>query len=233
MAVASAFSGVEGRGFRGCNARGKKNSERRGPSVSYLPSSIASDRAPHPHPSAPPAMLRRRGAAAGRLWPSSSRRLVARGARVSASASASASLARAPSLPSVGPLRLFSRSSPPPPPSSSSSSSSSSAAPDAFCSASMTAEERSVAALLAAELRPTSLVVQDVSGGCGTMFAIQVASRRFRDLSLLAQQRLVNAALGDRVRSWHGLQLRTSVPPGGDDDAAAPSEGAPARPGPR
>lgn len=76
----------------------------------------------------------------------------------------------------------------------------------------MTPAERSVAALLAAKLQPTSLRVQDVSGGCGSMYAIQIASPLFRGHSLLKQQRMVNAALGGLVKSWHGLQIRTSVP---------------------
>lgn len=77
----------------------------------------------------------------------------------------------------------------------------------------MTPAERSVAALLAQKLQPTNLLVQDVSGGCGSMYAIQIESPLFRGHSLLRQQRMVNAALGDLVKSWHGLQIRTSVPP--------------------
>ncbi|ODA76797.1 hypothetical protein RJ55_07313 [Drechmeria coniospora] len=77
----------------------------------------------------------------------------------------------------------------------------------------MSPAEASIAALLADKLAPTShLLVQDVSGGCGSMYAIQVASPRFRGQSLLKQQRMVNAALGDLVKSWHGVQIRTIVP---------------------
>ncbi|RCI14746.1 hypothetical protein L249_6687 [Ophiocordyceps polyrhachis-furcata BCC 54312] len=81
----------------------------------------------------------------------------------------------------------------------------------------MTTAERSVASLLTSKLSPTKLLVQDISGGCGTMYAIHVASPLFRGHSLLKQQRMVNLALGDLVKSWHGLQLRTSVP---EDDGA-------------
>jgi stress-induced morphogen len=59
----------------------------------------------------------------------------------------------------------------------------------------------------------TSVLVRDVSGGCGSMYAIDVSSPRFRGMNLLAQQRLVNRALGEQVRQWHGVQIRTSVPP--------------------
>lgn len=77
----------------------------------------------------------------------------------------------------------------------------------------MTPAERSVAALLAAKLAPTHVLVQDVSGGCGSMYAIQIASPLFRGQTLLKQQRMVNAALGDVVKSWHGVQIRTVVSP--------------------
>ncbi|RDA85552.1 hypothetical protein CP532_3315 [Ophiocordyceps camponoti-leonardi (nom. inval.)] len=82
---------------------------------------------------------------------------------------------------------------------------------------SMTPAERSVASLLTSKLSPTKLLVQDISGGCGTMYAIHVTSPIFRGHPLLKQQRMVNLALGDLVKSWHGLQLRTSVP---EDDPA-------------
>ncbi|ROT36158.1 bola-like protein [Sodiomyces alkalinus F11] len=64
---------------------------------------------------------------------------------------------------------------------------------------------------LAAEFAPVELDVRDVSGGCGSMYAIDIASPRFAGLTMLKQQRMVNAVLGDRVKEWHGLQLRTRV----------------------
>ncbi|KAK3302778.1 bola protein [Chaetomium strumarium] len=65
---------------------------------------------------------------------------------------------------------------------------------------------------LAAEFEPTQLVVQDISGGCGSMYGIEISSERFRGLTMLRQQRLVNAALGDLMKDWHGVQLKTRVP---------------------
>ncbi|KAL2753079.1 hypothetical protein ACRALDRAFT_1066006 [Sodiomyces alcalophilus JCM 7366] len=62
---------------------------------------------------------------------------------------------------------------------------------------------------LTAELAPVELDVRDVSGGCGSMYAIDIASPKFAGLTMLKQQRMVNAVLGDRVKEWHGLQLRT------------------------
>ncbi|KAK4214305.1 bola protein [Rhypophila decipiens] len=66
--------------------------------------------------------------------------------------------------------------------------------------------------ILVAELFPTELVVKDISGGCGSMYGIDIVSEKFRGLNMLKQQRLVNAALGDLVKEWHGLQLKTRTP---------------------
>ncbi|UKZ76960.1 hypothetical protein TrVFT333_004676 [Trichoderma virens FT-333] len=79
--------------------------------------------------------------------------------------------------------------------------------------ADMSPAESSIAAILAAKLNPTSLLVQDISGGCGSMYAIDITSPAFKGLNMLKQQRMVNAALGDLVKEWHGVQIRTRVPP--------------------
>lgn len=65
---------------------------------------------------------------------------------------------------------------------------------------------------LVAELAPTQLLVQDISGGCGSMYGIEISSEKFRGLNMLKQQRLVNAALADLMKDWHGVQLKTRVP---------------------
>ncbi|KAG5958768.1 hypothetical protein E4U58_005253 [Claviceps cyperi] len=76
---------------------------------------------------------------------------------------------------------------------------------------SMSLAEESIAERLRKELQPTELLVRDVSGGCGSMYAIDIASPAFKGMSMLKQQRMVNAALGDLMRGWHGLQLNTRV----------------------
>jgi BolA-like protein 3 len=85
----------------------------------------------------------------------------------------------------------------------------------------MTPAELQIASLLSSPDSPvsptTSLLVRDVSGGCGSMYAIDIASTKFRGLSLLQQQRLVTRTLGDKVKEWHGVQIRTSVPAEGDN----------------
>ncbi|KAI2616634.1 bola-like protein [Hypomontagnella submonticulosa] len=65
---------------------------------------------------------------------------------------------------------------------------------------------------LVAEFNPTALLVQDISGGCGSMYGIEISSEKFRGVNMLKQQRMVNAVLGDQMKGWHGVQLRTKVP---------------------
>ncbi|ESZ95796.1 hypothetical protein SBOR_3813 [Sclerotinia borealis F-4128] len=72
--------------------------------------------------------------------------------------------------------------------------------------------EKKIWDLLYSELSPTKLQVQDISGGCGSMYGIEIVSEKFRGLNMLKQQRLVNKVLGEEIKTWHGVQLRTSVP---------------------
>lgn len=65
---------------------------------------------------------------------------------------------------------------------------------------------------LAKEFSPVELVVQDISGGCGSMYGIEISSEKFRGANMLKQQRMVNAVLGDLMKTWHGVQLKTRVP---------------------
>ncbi|KAM0334449.1 hypothetical protein ACHAQA_001476 [Verticillium albo-atrum] len=65
---------------------------------------------------------------------------------------------------------------------------------------------------LVAEFAPLELVVRDVSGGCGSMYSIDITSAQFRGANMLKQQRMVNKVLGDKVKQWHGVQLRTKAP---------------------
>lgn len=72
--------------------------------------------------------------------------------------------------------------------------------------------ESSVWDLLVKEFNPVELVVQDISGGCGSMYGIEISSEKFRGANMLKQQRMVNAVLGDLLKGWHGCQLKTRVP---------------------
>ncbi|KAF1981133.1 bola-like protein, partial [Aulographum hederae CBS 113979] len=61
-------------------------------------------------------------------------------------------------------------------------------------------------------LEPTALEVQDVSGGCGSMYALDITSSKFAGLSVIKQHRLVNNILGEDIKKWHGVQLKTKAP---------------------
>ncbi|KAH7348597.1 bola protein [Rhexocercosporidium sp. MPI-PUGE-AT-0058] len=75
-------------------------------------------------------------------------------------------------------------------------------------------KERQIWEMLMRELQCTSLEVQDISGGCGSMYGIDIVSERFRGLGMLKQQRLVNQVLGEEIKGWHGVQLKTRAPEG-------------------
>jgi stress-induced morphogen len=64
---------------------------------------------------------------------------------------------------------------------------------------------------IAAELEPVSLEVQDISGGCGSMYALEIASPKFQGLSTIKQHKLVNKVLKEEIAGWHGVQLRTKA----------------------
>lgn len=68
--------------------------------------------------------------------------------------------------------------------------------------------------LLRERLEGTTLcVVQDFSDGCGTKFEVEVESRAFEGLNLLARHRAVNAALADSMHLIHALSIKRAAPP--------------------
>ncbi|KAI9872532.1 MAG: hypothetical protein M1830_001513 [Pleopsidium flavum] len=71
--------------------------------------------------------------------------------------------------------------------------------------------ERLVFDKLKKELGPSKLEVQDISGGCGSMYAIDVVSSKFKGLSMIKQHRLVNQVLEGEIKGWHGVQLKTKA----------------------
>lgn len=54
--------------------------------------------------------------------------------------------------------------------------------------------------------------VQDISGGCGSMYGLDIVSERFKGLTVIKQHRLVNSILGEEIKKWHGVQLKTKAP---------------------
>lgn len=74
---------------------------------------------------------------------------------------------------------------------------------------SQTTEERSIYDKIKKALEPSELKVKDMSGGCGSMFSIEIKSSKFNGLSKIKQHKLVNELLREDIARWHGLSLKT------------------------
>ena len=72
--------------------------------------------------------------------------------------------------------------------------------------------ERAIFQKLNTSLEPIALEVQDISGGCGSMYGLDIVSEKFRGLSVVKQHKLVNEVLKEEVSGWHGVTLKTRVP---------------------
>ncbi|KAK0530783.1 hypothetical protein OC834_003182 [Tilletia horrida] len=69
--------------------------------------------------------------------------------------------------------------------------------------------ERQIIDILTQRFKPKQIQVADISGGCGSFYAITLSSKDFNGLSTIKQHRLVNQELKDVISGIHGLQLRT------------------------
>ncbi|KAF8901634.1 bola-like protein [Gymnopilus junonius] len=74
---------------------------------------------------------------------------------------------------------------------------------------SLTEGEQLIHAKLTAKFSPSQLQVQDVSGGCGTFYAITIASDSFKGLPIVKQHQLVTKTLKEDISGFHGLQIKT------------------------
>mmetsp|Transcript_9714 Transcript_9714/g.13632 ORF Transcript_9714/g.13632 Transcript_9714/m.13632 type:complete len:108 (+) Transcript_9714:22-345(+) len=74
-----------------------------------------------------------------------------------------------------------------------------------------TASEVKIENILKTELKANEVKVDDISGGCGSMYSITVASPIFKDLTLVNQHKLVKRTLKDEIANMHGLTLVTKV----------------------
>ncbi|KAK6519656.1 hypothetical protein TWF281_003478 [Arthrobotrys megalospora] len=70
---------------------------------------------------------------------------------------------------------------------------------------------------LRGELSPSRLDVKDISGGCGSMYAVEIESPKFRGLSTLKMHREVQGILAEEIKGWHGIQLKTKATPVGEE----------------
>lgn len=72
-----------------------------------------------------------------------------------------------------------------------------------------TPEEIMITKKLQDALSPKLVKVQDISGGCGSMFSINVTSDKFNTLTTVKQHKMINEILKEDIPRWHGLQLQT------------------------
>lgn len=56
-----------------------------------------------------------------------------------------------------------------------------------------------------------SIVVNDISGGCGSMYEIYVETKEFKGLSTVKQHRLITETLKSEIKDMHGLRIHTSI----------------------
>eukprot|EP01080_Neovahlkampfia_damariscottae_P012575 gene12575-6395_t len=73
-------------------------------------------------------------------------------------------------------------------------------------------KQETIELLLKQKLNPIHMDVMDISGGCGSMFQIDVVSPEFEGKSILQQHKLVKQILSDEIKEMHGLTLKTKTP---------------------
>ena len=87
----------------------------------------------------------------------------------------------------------------------------SSAARVALPSRTLTEGEQTVFEKLNLRFKPSNLDVEDVSGGCGTFYAISITSSAFKGLPMVKQHKLVTEELKKEIEGFHGLQIKTKA----------------------
>jgi len=60
-------------------------------------------------------------------------------------------------------------------------------------------------------LAATAVSVKDISGGCGSMYAVEVVSPEFAGKKLVQQHKMVTEVLKEDISDMHGLTLKTSA----------------------
>jgi len=74
-----------------------------------------------------------------------------------------------------------------------------------------TEQEKRIKTILEKEFSPTTLKVEDTSGGCGAMYSIRVESALFDGKSLVTQHKMVKGAIADEIKTIHGLTVATKA----------------------
>ncbi|KAJ1675906.1 hypothetical protein EV182_000352, partial [Spiromyces aspiralis] len=73
--------------------------------------------------------------------------------------------------------------------------------------------EKAIHDKLLEELELTSLQVTDISGGCGSMYAVEIEAPAFKGKNAVQQHRLVNKVLKEELKHMHGLRIISRPPP--------------------
>ncbi|CAG9788022.1 unnamed protein product [Diatraea saccharalis] len=56
----------------------------------------------------------------------------------------------------------------------------------------------------------TYISIEDISGGCGAMYEINIEAKEFRGLSTVKQHRLVTESLKSEIAEMHGIRIHTT-----------------------
>ena len=72
-------------------------------------------------------------------------------------------------------------------------------------------KENAIETKLREVVAATHVNVEDISGGCGSMYKIFVVSPEFEGLALEKQHRLVQKAIAGEIADMHGLTLKTQT----------------------
>eukprot|EP00939_MAST-03C_sp_MAST-3C-sp1_P001376 g1376.t1 len=81
-----------------------------------------------------------------------------------------------------------------------------------FCSTSATPESRMEYQLEKA-LDASSVAVTDISGGCGSMYKVEIESPKFVGVPLVKQHKMVTEVLKTEISEMHGLTISTKASP--------------------
>ena len=60
--------------------------------------------------------------------------------------------------------------------------------------------------------RASLIKVQDISGGCGSMYDVFVESTEFKDLRLVKRHQMITQALKEEIKLMHGLTIYATTP---------------------
>uniref|UniRef100_A0A1I7YI94 BolA-like protein 3 n=1 Tax=Steinernema glaseri TaxID=37863 RepID=A0A1I7YI94_9BILA len=58
----------------------------------------------------------------------------------------------------------------------------------------------------------SSIVVDDISGGCGSMYQVAVESEDFKGKAKVQQHKMVTETLQKEIADMHGIVITTKVP---------------------